>query len=77
MGSRRGERDQNLFGGDGDLAGLLLRLLADEPHHLLDLLGHISFVHLRIAAGIRRLSMDRAPEPRTFPWSRREEGGCV
>ena len=32
--------------GDGDLAGLLLGLLADEPHHLLDLLGDIGVVHL-------------------------------
>lgn len=35
-----------LLGGDGDLAGLLLGLLADEPHHLLDLLGDIGVVHL-------------------------------
>lgn len=39
-------KEADLLGGDGDLAGLLLCLLADEPHHLLDLLGDIGVVHL-------------------------------
>ena len=38
--------EAHLLGGDGDLAGLLLGLLVDEPHHLLDLLGDIGVVHL-------------------------------
>lgn len=57
------------FGGDGDLVGLLLRLLADEPHHLLDLLRHVAVVHLRSdlrsPARVRRL-----PRVRTSPEQR-------
>ncbi len=45
-GEARGGVSTDLLGGDGDLAGLLLGLLADEPHHLLDLLGDIGVVHL-------------------------------
>lgn len=41
-----GETGADLLGGDRDLAGLLVGLLADEPHHLLDLLGDIGVVHL-------------------------------
>jgi hypothetical protein len=35
------------FSGDGDLIGLLFGFLADEPDHLLDLLGDIGVVHFR------------------------------
>ena len=40
------ERKTNLLGGDGDLDGLLVGLLFDEPHHLQDLLGDLGVVHL-------------------------------
>lgn len=37
----------DFFGGDGDLVGFFFSFLADEPHHLLDLIGNIGVVHLR------------------------------
>jgi len=43
---KRRRRETDLLGGDGDLVGLLVGLLADEPHHLLDLLGYIGVIHL-------------------------------
>lgn len=43
---KRQRRETDLLGGDGDLVGLLVGLLADEPHHLLDLLGYIGVIHL-------------------------------
>jgi len=43
---KRQRRGTDLLGGDGDLVGLLVGLLADEPHHLLDLLGYIGVIHL-------------------------------
>ena len=43
---KRRRRETDLLGGDGDLVGLLVGLLADEPHHLLDLLGYIGVIHV-------------------------------
>jgi len=33
------------FSGNRDLVGFLFGFLADEPHHLLDLLGDVCVVH--------------------------------
>lgn len=57
-----GELDmiEYFFSRDRDLVSLLLRLLTDETDHLLDLLGHISVVHLERSdgSGDRKFGMD-------------------
>jgi hypothetical protein len=65
----------DLFGGDGDLAGLLVSLLPDEPHHLLDLLGDIGVVHLGGGSGPPAKPISQATTTRGKALVQEREGG--
>jgi hypothetical protein len=65
----------DLFGGDGDLAGLLVSLLPDEPHHLLDLLGDIGVVHLGGGSGPPAKPISQATTTRGEALVQEREGG--
>jgi hypothetical protein len=55
------------FSGNRDLVGFLFGFLADEPHHLLDLLGDICVVHFhREGIGIETEKIDREREGNCF-----------
>lgn len=59
------------FSGDGDLVSLLLRFLADESHHLLDLLRDICIVHLRIWIWLRWNEFGLSSSPLKNSWNLR------
>jgi hypothetical protein len=65
----------DLLGGDGDLAGLLVSLLPDEPHHLLDLLGDIGVVHLGGGSGPPAKPISQATTTRGEALVQEREGG--